>query len=313
MITKPMLACNTEDINKINFPMLCTPKLDGIRAIKQGGRMLSRKFIEIPNEKIQNKFAWLPDGMDGELIKVDGEWSGCGFNETQSLVMREEISDEDLDKIWYFIFDYVKDSLKTPYIDRISNLLEFKLKTFKQINELKGHPVKEIDGVMFLIPFTILDITELNELEEDYISQGYEGVILRSKNGPYKLGRSTFKEQYLLKLKRFHDSEAKILGFEERMHNDNEMGRDNLGHAKRSSKKEGMVGDDRLGSLLVSDIYSNVEFYLGSGFDDSLRKEIWNNQSKYLGTLVKYKCQPSGAKDKPRFPVFLGFRDERDL
>lgn len=313
MITKPMLACNTEDINKINFPMLCTPKLDGIRAIKQGGRMLSRKFIEIPNEKIQNKFAWLPDGMDGELIKVDGDWSGCGFNETQSLVMREEISDEDLDKIWYFIFDYVKDSLKTPYVDRISNLLEFKLKAFKLLNEPYGHPVKELNGVMFLIPFTILDITELNELEEDYISQGYEGVILRSKNGPYKLGRSTFREQYLLKLKRFEDSEAIILGFEERLHNDNVAEKDNLGHTKRSSKKDGMVGADTLGALLVKDAVTNVEFSIGSGFDDALRKKIWDNKLTFLSELVKYKFQPSGGKDKPRFPVFLGFRDVRDM
>lgn len=47
--------------------------------------------------------------------------------------------------------------------------------------------------------------------------------------------------------------------------------------------------------------------------NDSLRSEIWNNQSKYIGKLVKYKSQKVGEKDAPRFPVFLGFRDLKDM
>jgi DNA ligase-1 len=280
--------------------MLCTPKLDGIRAIKQG-RLLSRKFIEIPNEQIQHKYSWLPNGLDGELILVENNWSGSGFNKTQSIVMREEpISYTEIHSICYFIFDYVMGDLRKPYIERMADLEDLQ-RTCSSV------------GIRYLLPKKINNLNELIAYEQKCVDEGYEGVILRSPHSPYKLGRSTFREQYLMKLKRFEDSEAKITGFEERMHNANEMGRDNLGHAKRSSKKEGMVGDNRLGSLLVSDIHSGVEFSLGSGFDDSLREEIWNNQSKYLGALVKYKCQPSGAKDKPRFPVFLGFRDERDI
>jgi hypothetical protein len=32
-----------------------------------------------------------------------------------------------------------------------------------------------------------------------------------------------------------------------------------------------------------------------------------------MGKVVKYKSQPTGVKDKPRFPVFLGFRDVVDM
>jgi len=32
-----------------------------------------------------------------------------------------------------------------------------------------------------------------------------------------------------------------------------------------------------------------------------------------MGKVVKYKSQPTGVKDKPRFPVFLGFRDKVDM
>jgi DNA ligase 1 len=72
------------------------------------------------------------------------------------------------------------------------------------------------------------------------------------------------------------------------------------------------VGKGTLGKLVCeSERYTDV-FRIGTGFTDSLRQEIWNNQSKYKGKLVKFKHQPYGQKDAPRSPVFLGWRDERD-
>ena len=41
-------------------------------------------------------------------------------------------------------------------------------------------------------------------------------------NAPYKQGRSTVREGYLLKVKTFLDDEATVVRFEERMHNGNE-------------------------------------------------------------------------------------------
>jgi DNA ligase-1 len=241
--------------------MLCTPKLDGIRAIKQG-RLLSRKFIEIPNEQIQQKYSWLPNGLDGELILIENNWAGSGFNKTQSIVMREEpILDSEMYKVYYFIFDYVMGDLKKPYIERMADLADLQ-RCCSSV------------GIRYLLPKKIDNLDELIAYEQKCVDDGYEGVILRSPNSPYKLGRSTFREQYLMKLKRFEDSEAKITGFEERMHNENEKEKDNLGHAKRSSKLDGMVATNTLGSLNVTDINTNIQFFIGSGFDDELRKEI---------------------------------------
>ena len=56
-----------------------------------------------------------------------------------------------------------------------------------------------------------------------------------------------------------------------------------------------------------------VEFSCGSGLNDALRQEIWDNRTKYLGKLVKYKYMATGIKNLPRHPVFMGFRDESDL
>ncbi|MCX6879876.1 MAG: hypothetical protein NTW21_39640 [Verrucomicrobia bacterium] len=48
-ITKPMLASKCERPDLLPFPVLATPKLDGIRCLKLGGRALTRSFKPISN------------------------------------------------------------------------------------------------------------------------------------------------------------------------------------------------------------------------------------------------------------------------
>lgn len=118
-------------------------------------------------------------------------------------------------------------------------------------------------------------------------------------------------EGYLLKLKRFEDSEAVVVGFEEKLTNTNTQERDELGHAKRSKVKVGMVPAGTLGALRVRRP-DGVEFSIGSGFDDAFRTKAWEERETLVGRLVKYRHQPHGALEAPRFPVFLGFRHEDD-
>jgi DNA ligase-1 len=63
--------------------------------------------------------------------------------------------------------------------------------------------------------------------------------------------------------------------------------------------------------MVVRDLKTKVTFEIGSGFSAADRIRLWKD--KPIGRIVKYKSQPVGVKDKPRFPVFLGFRDEKDL
>jgi DNA ligase-1 len=164
-----------------------------------------------------------------------------------------------------------------------------------------------------VLPVVINNRAELDAFEEKCLSEGFEGIMIRTPNSPYKCGRSTEREGYLLKIKRFEDSEAVITGFTEKFHNANEAKKDAFGRTERSSHQENMIPMNTLGNLLVRDVHNGVEFELGSGFDDVTRKTIWDNQQKHKGMIVKYKFQPIGVKDKPRFPVFLGFRSPDDM
>jgi DNA ligase-1 len=287
-ITKPMLAGSVKDLADLKFPVLCTPKLDGIRCLKINGKALSRKFKEIPNHHVRKLLETLPDGLDGELMLVGGT-----FNETQSAIMTEEGEPN----FQYAVFDYVSENLEVPYITRAEQLDNLKLPKF----------------CVKILPEFVFNIEALEKLELQYLEENYEGVMIRSSESPYKCGRSSLKQGYLLKYKQMEDSEAVILGFEEKMHNNNVAEKDAFGRTKRSSHKANLVPAHTLGCLLVKDIKTGVEFSIGTGFDDEMKQEIWDGREKYLGKLVTYTHQPSGAKDKPRFPSFKGFRDERDL
>ena len=288
LITKPLLASTVEDFSTIKFPVCASPKLDGIRCLKIDGQIVSRNFKAIPNHFIRSVLEdVLVDGTDGEIL------IGKTFQACSSGVMSE---DGEPDFV-YHAFDLVTDSLSMSYKQRLDNLKS----TYDNSSQyVKVVPTKVVDS-----------LEELLKYEDEALKAGHEGVMIRKVDGPYKCGRSTLKEGTLLKLKRFTDDEALVVGFEELMHNINTKEKDEFGNSKRSSKKEGMVPANTLGALQVRK--GDVEFNIGSGFDQVTRQEIWNNRASYLNKLVKFKHFEVGVKTAPRFPVFLGFRDAADL
>lgn len=298
-----MLAETVDDVNSIKYPVMASPKLDGIRCLIVNGKALTRKFKPIPNNHIrttlEKAFKVWTCWFDGELMIP-----GATFNETQSAIMAVE----GKPTFEYHIFDKASEITGEGFENRYYYLTGW----FDRHSYSKTIIAKYCRRVPHHV---ICSAEELLELEAEYLSEGYEGLMVRSLGGPYKCGRSTKKEGYLLKLKRFADSEAKIIGFEEKMHNNNSKEVNELGLTKRSSKKENLVSSGQLGAFVVKDIVTGVEFSIGTGdgLTQEIRQEVWENQDKYLGKLVKYKYQPSGAKDKPRFPVWLGFRHEDDL
>lgn len=296
MITRPLLAATLEDLSVLKFPVLATPKLDGIRVLKINGQAITRKFKPIPNVHIRELLEkHLPDGVDGEVMTPGT------FNDIQSKVMSFDGEPE----FTFYAFDYVKDSLIKPYKDRMLDM----------VNALES-VVKDSTlpfSINLLTPVLVRTMEELLELESQCLEHGFEGVMIRTPDGKYKCGRSTSKEQILMKLKRFYDAEAQIVGFEEKMHNENKQEKDEFGLSKRSTKKDGLIPADTLGALIVEDLKTGVKFGIGSGFTDELKKEIWSGRKKYKNKIIKYKYQSVGVKNAPRFPVFLGFRSKLDL
>lgn len=293
MITKPLLAVQA-DLNKIKYPVIASPKLDGIRCLIINGVAVSRNFKPIPNKYIRELLSDLPDGFDGEIMLRKRKAS---FQEITSAVMS---FDGEPDFI-YWVFDWVRDGLNIPFKVRKETLAHWNLvsnnKTY--VRRLTQHELN--------------DCMDFTEYEERSVELGFEGIMLRDPDGPYKCGRSTVKEGILLKVKRFEDAEAVIVGFVKRQKNNNEQTRDELGRAKRSTAKAGKVNLEDLGAFIVKDTKTDLEFQIGSGLNDDIRSMVWKNRTNYYDKIIKYKYQATGVKEAPRFPVFLGFRDIGDL
>jgi DNA ligase-1 len=282
-----MLA-SPADLDKINFPIYASPKLDGIRASVFKSKLLSRTLKEIPSRHIFNMFSKPEfEGLDGELI-VGSPTSKTVYRDTVSGVM----ATDKTPAFKWFVFDFFLDQ-SCPFSAR-RHLVEAKL------DSLKHAHIQRVQHVV-LENRADLDAYELAQIE-----LGYEGIMLNDMHAGYKFGRATTKGGELLKVKRFEDSEAVVLGIVEEQHNGNEAETNELGRTKRSSAKEGKTGKGSMGTLHVRDWKTGVEFHVGTGFTAADRALMWAKPP--IGETVKYKFFPVGVKDKPRHPVFLGFR-----
>lgn len=286
-----------DDLRLLRFPVTVSKKLDGIRALTKGGRLVSRSLKDIPNEFIQKELAGLPDGLDGELM-VRG-----GFNSVQSGVMGKKGEPDFI----YQVFDFVCDI-------NIPNSTLGMLSTFTDRMEELADLNIDNPRVEFVDQYTVNCPTEVEAFEKRFLNERAEGLMIRSGGGYYKRGRSTVNQGFLLKLKRFNDAEAEIIGFNEMMTNVNPAKVNALGRTERSTKKAGMVPLNRLGSFICRRD-DGVEFEVGTGLDDNQRAKFWYDRNNLTGKLLKYKYQadPNNEFAVPRFPVFLSFRSNLDL
>ena len=294
---RPMLAATAARVEDIQLPALVSPKLDGVRALVQGGVVLSRSLKPIPNKVVQQLFGRRElEGLDGELV-IGDPWAQDAFRRTSSGVMSHE---DPVPNVVFHVFDRWSD-------------LDFERRLQQADLAVSRARTRQLQLVGHQLVYTL---EELAQAEAAYLAMGYEGLMARSLTGSYKEGRSTLREQGLMKLKRFEDAEALVLRAEPLLHNANAAVRNELGYAAQSSHQAGKVAQELLGALVVRGLpgtrYDGVEFSIGTGFDEAQRRLLWQQRGELKGRLATYKYFPSGSKEAPRFPVFKGFRAPTD-
>lgn len=303
---KPMLAKGKIPIEKLKLPVVVQPKLDGIRVSIVNGQPVSRTLKPIRNREIFKALSAAPlEGFDGEIV-VGPPTAEDAFHRTSSFVMAREPDPEP----WtYWVFD--KWDASGGIIRRL-DAAHNQLFANQYIDD-PTESAPPLGGLQF-VPTDIATVQEgVEYLERHYITLGYEGLITRNPDAPYKYGRGTGTVQELVKIKRFEDAEAQIIGVVEEQHNANEAKENALGRTERSTAKAGLVGKGTLGALVVRDLETGVEFQIGTGFTSDQRSSYWTIRALLYNRIVKYKSFKIGEKDKPRFPVFLGFRDVEDM
>lgn len=290
---KPM-KCENAEIEKLRFPLIVQPKIDGVRGLVVGGKLQTRTLKNFANRSAMEFFSRPEfDGLDGEL------WSfGSEMDRSQSLCRDTTSGMNSIlgsPEIHWTIFDRIgAEFINRPYRERLNSLREY-------VRYLANPRIHVIESTL------VNTLEALYALEDAYLADGYEGIILRDPNGSYKNGRATVREGSFLRIKRFVDSEAKVIAIIEAEENTNEAKQNALGQSERSSHSANKIPKGMLGSIIAE--WNGIEITIGPGeMEHSARIHFWRNPEEIIGKLITFKYFPHGIKNLPRFPTFKSFR-----
>jgi DNA ligase-1 len=259
------------DKHEIEGNWIADPKLDGLRMVVLDGVAYTRNGRTI--DTVGHILEELAPYKD-EFV-FDGEIMGdTEFNEDSGKIRRKGTGpNKDL---VYNMFDVVRReqwvSKKTdPLTRRRSILSSFAFS-------------KSIKTVPFWVLKSGISFKDLEEIRDEVIAKGFEGIMLKNADAPYRFKRS----DDVLKFKTFVSADVPIVAFQE--------GRKKL--------------KGTLGAVFVD--LGGVQSRVGSGFTDVERKLVWNDQKKFLGSIVEVKYQNLSPEGKMRFPSFMKFRPDKE-
>jgi len=239
--------------NAMPKPCIVQPKLEGdrLRAIpnEHGGINLrssgDKERVSIPHIKAVLLEMKLPFETDGEVYV-----HGMPHEQIRSIVSRTKNQHPDYWKMEYHIYDAVTEDSQ---MDRIR----------KQINRLSSP-----SPIIQIVPsYPVWDMVELQYFYDKFLAQGYEGIIIRHPNRPYKRSQV----QWMLKLKPRLSGEYKIVDILPLINKDG-------------------VEQDTMGAFILEDLDGN-RFNVGTGPTADDRMRFWFAQESVLGRMCKIRFQ----------------------
>jgi len=201
---KPMLA-KTVDWNKVTYPCYVQPKLDGVRCLMVVSKddagqpittFLSRSgkpyttLDHIKADVDAYMYSWLPN----DFI-LDGEIYSHGELNFQQIVAAVKKQRPDSLKLHFRAYDVVSDEKQDERAVKAYALVQSINSSFVQFVETVIRDTKE----------------EIKELHDNWVSQGYEGAMIRLLDGHYGQGQ---RSSHLLKVKEFNSTEFTFKCFE---------------------------------------------------------------------------------------------------
>jgi len=296
----PCMLCSPFEqklVDKIKFPAYAQMKMDGMRfnAIVRDGKVEFRsrngkEILLLGN--LEAEFAALAGNVDcvfdGELLVMDDD--SCQFMDRQTgngilnKANKGTISPEDAAKVHASVWDlipyvqFVDSYCGTPYAKRFSTLEAI----------VNKQPSK--DKKIWAVTSTIVETLEqAQDIFQDYLSSGFEGIILKDGAGVWEDKRS--KTQ--IKFKGELECDLKIVAVEE-----------------GTGKATGM-----LGAIVCESSDGIVKVNVGSGFTDAHRKQYWKENIVDKIVAVKYnaRIKNKNGEESLFLPVFIELRDDKDV
>lgn len=265
----PMLALNYDDRSHDAdwSTAFVQPKLNGVRCLmeRSGDDIV---FHSRGNKQFTTLEHLKADALvvlrDGEIL--DGELYSHGditFQELVSLIKNVKSSDpvRVTKYVKFWNYDRCADE---PFVKRASRLVEY-------------------GSIMRVPTYRVANETEMRAYHQQFVEQGYEGLMLRSGNSGY---RFQYRSPALLKVKSFQDAEFQIVGVEEGV-----------------GKAEGQA-------TFICRTNTGKTFGCRCKGPDAMRKEQWDNRASYVGKMLTVKFQTLSDDGVPVFPVGINVRGE---
>jgi len=295
----PCMLCSPFEqklVDKISFPAYAQMKMDGMRfnAIVRDGKceFRSRNGKEILLlGNLEQEFISLAGSIDcvfdGELlVMLSGD---CQFADRQTgngilnKANKGTISIEEAAMVHASVWDlipyaYFADGYcPTPYSKRFSTL------------EAIVSKQKPEDKKIWTVTSTIVETQEqAQEIFQEYLASGYEGIILKDGNGVWEDKRA----KHQIKFKGELECDLKIVAIEE-----------------GTGKYAGM-----LGAIVCESSDGKIKVNVGSGFNDAHRKNLGKEILDKI-VAIKYNSRiKNKLGDESLFlPIFVEIRDDKDI
>jgi ATP-dependent DNA ligase len=264
---------------KINFPCYGQPKYDGIRCLMSFGtdsvKMESRKgtqFLnfEILREEFREKFINYTDYVfDGELYSYD-----YPFEKINGLVRLKKPSENqiyEINQLKFVIYDVInKNNLNMTFQERNDLLYNISQQDFINIE--------------FCNTVNINSLEEIDEIHDQFVQDGFEGLILRNIDGTYEINKRSYDLQ---KYKKTMDEEFTIIDYFE-----------------GKGVEKGLI-------LFKCITDNNLEFNVRPRGSHDYRRELFQNGDSLIGQKLTVIFQEYSADGIPRFPVGKAIRHDK--
>lgn len=259
VVILPMLAKDAKkEEAKIVFPCYVQPKLDGMRCIGNPEKMSSRTGKPIITmDHIQQSITTtgVIDFLDGELYA-----HGKSFQENMKLIKKYRAGQSEAVK--YHVYDMLLPN--ASFIER---------------NTLLKAIVENLEHVEIVPTYPVYDMDEVRKYHSLFLSQGYEGTMIRWGKEGYKINS---RSSNLLKYKDFKDATFMVMDVV----------------PSDAKPKQGVL-------CLVS---GTQEFRASLKMSHAEREEVLENKDKYIGQTAEIRFFELTDGGLPRFPVCVGFR-----
>jgi len=265
----PMLAQPFEKRkHNIKYPAYVQPKLNGVRCLAK--KVSNNKIVYMTRKgkeytTLEHLTPTLLSIMKvGQILDGEIYIHGMKFQNIVRLVKKLRPESKNLE---YHVYDLADSNMK--FTDRFVELC-----MIAEGNDKNGIIVVSTPSVKFE--------SEVYAYHNNYVSLGYEGVIIRNRDGMYKFDN---RSSDLQKYKQFEDAEFEIVG--------GEMGtglHDGCVIFRVKTKKNQFFNVYPRGSL-------------------EMRKEMYTNIKSYIGKMLTVRYQELSEDGIPIFPVGIEVRD----